>query len=132
MHSRRRRKGEDDDLLIVSGSGGDRKSILSIRKTVFHDYDVRLIRLPICAFEMILVGSCDGLLCLIDKPKNMERILLWTSDKKIIKVPPTKSRNISTGIGFGYVNRNDYKVISLVDAKFTSLVLQVYSLSEDI
>ncbi|KAF1001635.1 hypothetical protein AG4045_018231 [Apium graveolens] len=128
---------EGEDLIIVSGSvsGDNRGSLMSVRKTSFCSYDLRLTRFPVCAAKMLLVGSSAGLLCLSDDPEKMERMVVWnpcTAEEKVIRVPPTEERKLSTGIGHADVN--DHKIVRLIgldDSRVNSLV-QIYSLNDDL
>nr|XP_017238614.1 PREDICTED: uncharacterized protein LOC108211506 isoform X2 [Daucus carota subsp. sativus] len=127
---------EGEDIIIVGGSvsGDNRGSLMSVRKTSFRSYDVRLTRFPVCAAKMLLVGSSAGLVCLSDCPPKMERMVVWnpsTAEEKFIRVPPTEERRLSTGIGH---DANDHKIVRLIglDNPRCHSLVQIYSLNDDL
>ncbi|XP_059650091.1 F-box protein CPR1-like [Cornus florida] len=102
--------------------------------------------LPLDFKNLDIYGSCNGLVCLSERPLTASStIYLWNPALRILKTLP-KSQIIdlpvdthSTFIAFGFDYRgNDYKVVKFVcvrpatdDPSNTPFLVEVYSLSTD-
>ncbi|XP_023918000.1 F-box/kelch-repeat protein At3g06240 isoform X2 [Quercus suber] len=139
-------KDDDDDdhryLIHMPASSPPTRSINRSICTVALDrtFDaISEVRIPSDFSSNVddIVGSCNGLLCLVDYTNN---IYLWNpSVRKFKKLPHTCLKNLNYAtLGFAYHSQNnDYKVVRIAYASWLPALplppseIEVYTLSSD-
>lgn len=102
--------------LVLPASDEDKrcKTLLSLPSSIQTHPPVQLKKLPFYVFNMFLVASYMGLLCMSDPPRQiLGRSIVWnplTGEGKIIQFPPNILKSVSFGLGFDGVQFNLVKL----------------------
>ncbi|XP_074352532.1 putative F-box protein At5g52610 [Apium graveolens] len=87
--------------------------------------------------RLFLVGSCDGLVCLVKSCMHFDdHVFLWNPLTKLFKYLPTPKKPSNYNLGFGFDSiSGDYKILMIVCDNFfgksSGFVAQLYSAKDD-